>query len=1137
VALRPEVATNSDGSKVADAINAVIADALDHPNKAAYEVWIASAYFNPQGFALLAEQLERVQGTRLLLGAEPLAPQTGPRRIDGASPRQQRRNQIKGALDGHVRTMREDRDVLGFTREADVTARRLIAWLRSGQVEVRRFERDFLHGKTFLIATDDHATFVGSSNFTHAGLATNHELNVARYDPTPVAQVKEWYAEHWERAVPFDLAAVYEERFEPHDPYVMYLRMLWERYGRELEEEAAGEGQAGVHLTSFQRDGVWRAKRILDQYHGVVIADGVGLGKTFLGGAIVEEYVKQRRQRVLIIAPAALRDGPWKRFLSDHQLFAELTSYEEFAQDPQVAGDGGKPVLSQRVEDYALVIVDEGHAFRNPETKRAESLRGFLSGLPVKDLVLLTATPVNNSLFDLYNLLSLFIKNDAAFADRGILSLRRHFAEAAATDPDDLSPEKLFDVLDAVAVRRTRRFVKDFYADAKIAVNGAQVTITFPKVVVEPPVGYDLDPLLPGFFERLEHALNCASGGCEHDADVAELPTLHLARYAPSRFLHTGESDAYEAQLAGLLRSGLLKRFESSVHAFALTCERMAASHDSFLSLLEQGRVATGQALADWTAAESDELRRLEVPEEVVNASFDAREYDAEALGRCAAADRDLLRQFAAEARAVQREHDPKLAALVEQLAAIAAQARDEAMSDDDERNKRKVLVFTYFADTVDWITAHLADVMEPASPQHDPRLAAYAGRMTDVSGDSSIDKTDVMWGFAPKSAEAPPGSDDDRFDLLVCTDVLAEGVNLQQARHIVNFDLPWNPMRLVQRHGRIDRIGSEHDRAYIRCFFPDRGLDRVLRLEERLKRKLAQAAASVGVESETLPGSKVTDVTFAETREEIERLRRQDPTLFEAGGESGTAYSGEEYRQELRRALEDPALAERIKTLPWGSGSGMAIDGAQPGFVFCVRVGDSAQPLFRWVGMADLDEPRIVGDTLACLAHAHADASTARVLDEETHRLAYRAWAAARRDVFDEWMRATDPRELQPEVPRAMRDAAALLTTHTPTGMDRGKADELVAAVAAPYPPRIQAVFRAILRTDASEQRKADRVAAEAERLGLEPSPPPEPLPVIAEDDIHLVCWQAVTPSQRIEPEPATERQDLLAPEQTIIA
>ena len=133
-----------------------------------------------------------------------------------------------------------------------------------------------------------------------------------------------------------------------------------------------------------------------------------------------------------------------------------------------------------------------------------------------------------------------------------------------------------------------------------------------------------------------------------------------------------------------------------------------------------------------------------------------------------------------------------------------------------------------------------------------------------------------VLYGFAPVSTQAPAGQDEDRIDLLMTTDVLAEGVNLQQARHIINYDLPWNPMRLVQRHGRIDRIGSKHSKVFLRCFFPDRQLDEMLKLEERLKRKLAQAAASIGVESEALPGSQVSDHTFAETREQIEQLRRR---------------------------------------------------------------------------------------------------------------------------------------------------------------------------------------------------------------------------------------------------------------------
>ena len=128
-----------------------------------------------------------------------------------------------------------------------------------------------------------------------------------------------------------------------------------------------------------------------------------------------------------------------------------------------------------------------------------------------------------------------------------------------------------------------------------------------------------------------------------------------------------------------------------------------------------------------------------------------------------------------------------------------------------------------------------------------------------------------------PVSSDAPPGRDEDRFDILISTDVLAEGVNLQQCRNIINYDLPWNPMRLVQRHGRIDRIGSPHSDVYMWCFFPDRQLDELLNLEERIRRKLAQAAASIGVESEVIPGGRTGEVVFSQTRTEIESLRRED--------------------------------------------------------------------------------------------------------------------------------------------------------------------------------------------------------------------------------------------------------------------
>ena len=678
-----------------------------------------------------------------------------------------------------------------------------------------------------------------------------------------------------------------------------------------------------------------------------------------------------------------------------------------------------------------------------------------------------------------------------------------------ALNPDDLTPEHLFDVLDAVAVRRTRSFVKRFYPNDRVRLGGVEVPIVFPTPRVKKVV-YDLDAVMPGFFDRFAHALDP-----EDDTAPEDDPTvLTLARYAPSRYRLDGEFDAYEVQLAGLIRSGLLKRFESSPHAFAETCERMANSHDAFLALLEHGKVATGAALADWVATDSDDMDEVDAYMEAnVELVEEAADYDQEALAAHVSHDSELLRAFAAEARAVDRENDPNLAALVDELVEIAEQAEAEGIGEMDVRDKRKVLIFSYYADTVDWIVSHLSDVID-----HDPRLAAYRGRLAAIAGTwGSAKKEDVLWGFAPRTTDAPEGFDDDRFDIVVTTDVLAEGVNLQQARHIINYDLPWNPMRLVQRHGRIDRIGSSHLAVYLRCVFPDAQLDDLLGLEERLHHKIKQAAASVGIGS-VLPDQAAVDVDFTETREEIERLRREDPDLFERGGTSKGALSGEEYRQELRKALEDHALGAQIRGLPWGSGSGMAVeraDGARlTGYVFCLRVGDWDRPVFRYVEMGP-GEPTVVDDTLACLDHARpADGfDTPRVLDDDTYALAFDAWAVARDDVIERWNWHADKANLEPKVPKVLTRAAEIVRTHPPRGADQDSIDRAVDTLQAPYPERILRTFRAALAVTDDPTEQATHVLRIIAELGLQPYEAPEPLPEITDDDIHLVCWLAIVP------------------------
>ncbi len=1128
---KPEIATNRAGRTVAEALNGYIIHAAAGFVGGA-RLDIASAYFNVGGYALLADSLDRLAGARLLLGAEPTPPERRPRVLGDESARPERAaaDRLRRALEGLAADLATDRDLLGFSSEADAAMRRLVAWLRSGAVQVRRLEGRFLHGKAFLIADGSHGVVAGSSNFTRAGLSTNVELNLGNYSPHVVGQVREWFEELWAEAADYDLAALFEGRFEPHPPQLIYLRMLWQLYGEDLISEAAAEGAPQIHLTSFQTDGLWRARRILGERNGVLVADEVGLGKTFLAGELIREAALDRRQRVLVITPATLRDGPWRAFRAEFNLPMELISYEELAADPRLnppdadTGTGTPsvpaPKLAARdVNDYAMVVIDEAQNLRNPSTQRAAALRELLKGTPPKKLVLLTATPVNNSLWDLYWLLSYFLRNDAAFADVGIGSLRDHFAAAMAQNPDDLTPEHLFDVLDAVAVRRTRSFVKRFYPNDTVRIGGRTEPITFPTPRVR-RVNYDFDAVLPGFFDRVARALN-------PDAAPADPEALTLARYAPSQYRLDRDLDSYEVQLAGLLRSGLLKRFESSPHAFAQTCERMAASHDAFGSLLAAGRVAVGEALADWAATDSDDIEEVDQYLDAhVSRTDDAALYEAEKLASHVERDRDLLRSLGAAARTVTRANDPNLAELVERLAAISAEAAKRGMGAADTRDRRKVLIFSYFSDTVDWIGEHL----EEASGI-DQRLAAYRGRIVSLSGSTPAPHKDAaVWGFAPRTTDAPAGCDEDRFDILVTTDVLAEGVNLQQARHIINYDLPWNPMRLVQRHGRIDRIGSQHSEVIMHCVFPDARLDDLLGLEAVLHRKLTQAAASIGVGA-VLPEESGRDVSFTETREEIERLRCEDASLFERGGTARGALSGEEYRQELRQAVSDGCRAQ-IEALPWGAGSGMAAGGGgRAGYVFCAQVGDRRQPLFRFVsrGGGPASEVATAGsgsgpeggatggdvtsETLACLdlARPPGGFDEPRLLDEAAYRGAFDAWDLARTDIVEGWNHHADPANLQPRVPAALRRAAELLRTDPPPGLTQDDIDRSVDAICAPYPERIIRTFRAAMDSAEDPAEQAALVHRVVRDLGLEPYVPPEPLPEITREDVHLVCWLAL--------------------------
>lgn len=1128
----PVFATNdsSTGETVASEINRLLAglrEAYASPPTLAF----ATAYLNPQGFALIADEVERAPRVRILLGAEPEEPYRT--QLERSQP-----VKFEAAAAEHLVDLERDRDLLGFTVEADAAARRLVAWLRSNQdgdsptVEVRRFTKGFLHGKAYIA---EHplmpAVLAGSSNLTRAGLTWNRELNLGYPSGTHTDLVIDWYNKLWDQSVPFDLAALYEARWQEHAPGVVFLRMLYELYGR-FDETANMEVQLPV--TSFQKDGIHRAQRILDELGGVLVCDEVGLGKTFIAGEFIKQVTQRDRQKALIVVPAALKTSTWEPFLKAYDLKSarvEVVTYDDVR-------NGTKPeVRPESLDDYSLVVIDEAHNLRNPATLTADAVMRLLWSEHPKKVLLLTATPVNNTLRDLQTLISYFVRNDAHFAPIGIPSVMDYIRDAQALDPDTLSPEHLFDLMDKVAVRRTRRFIKKEYSRDQIRNNAGQlVNIEFPTPEVH-RVTYELDEEATTLADEVIFALavsddeNLVIRSGEH----RDPRRLSLGRFASSMYRLDNEVNRLQVTTVGLLRSMLLKRLESSTAAIEQTLGRLIESHRAFQKGLDKGYVIVGDALRDFGSSDMESIEEFlegldDDGTEQVTALSD---YESSRLIEDVAGDVALLKHL--HDLAVARRNsgpDAKLLRLGEVLEEVALEAERPSSESLTPSERRKVIIFSTYADTVADVHKRLLALIDSADA--DSPLAAYKGRLAPAiygaqgSGGQAT-RADVLAEFCPKTAgevrSDGTAKSTDRYDILVTSDVLSEGVNLQQAGRMVNYDLPWNPMKLVQRHGRIDRIGSPHKRVSIECFFPGANLDELLGLEATLQRKIAYANAAIGVGT-VLPGQKSdpsVEVLFHDVRTEIIDLYREDATLLRDGGGS-EALSGEEFRRRLAKTLETSNGKRDILALPFGAGSGFVSDRvARPGFVFCVSVGDEQKPWFRFVPanevtwqplLSDSGEVDISSDTLTCLMAA--DPGTDRgeqIVPDRALKEVFSAWVVAQRDVYESWTFLTDKANLQPKIAKALRDAHALVLEHGDTlGLE--EQDRLLAKLNGRWDTSVVKSIRNIVRGDEKPKKKVKAIDRFVTDAGLQVPVQPEPLKPVRIEDIRVVCWMAVSKS-----------------------
>src|SRR6266567_3409599 len=651
-----------------------------------------------------------------------------------------------------------------------------------------------------------------------------------------------------------------------------------------------------------------------------MIADSVGLGKTWIGKKLLEDFAYHQRHKALVICPAALQKM-WHDELFGAGIAARIVTQESLGRDE---------FNSRDVQDADILLVDESHNFRNRNAWRYENLerilaannrRGRVSG-ERKKLILLTATPINNTIFDLYNQVALFTGGDRSyFAAAGIGDLHKYFQAARRAAYQQESSIALFNLLEEVVIRRTRPFIREAYPNATI---GGQ-PIHWPERRLK-TIRYDLEATYGGIYDNI----------------VRRVESLRLAPYRLETYKKQGVrrdqfEEGREEALVGIFKSRYLKRFESSVEAFRISVRRALQFLETFESYILEGKVldsASFQKATRFLAREDeeDDATPQSLSEEL-DASVEARRfidtlptldaslYDLKRLHNDLRRDADALRDTWRDIAAISAARDAKLARLKELLAGELA--------------GKKVLLFTYYKDTARYLYRELCSDDEAAAAAWRASAGEPHIRRMD-SGADARDRARLVAAFAPHANHRPEiAGTDGEVDLLISTDVLSEGQNLQDCGVLLNYDLHWNPTRMVQRAGRIDRIGTSFETLWVYNMFPDEGLERLLGLVESLSQKIASIDASG-----FLDASILGEVVHPQNFNTLRRIEQEDGKVVEEQEQFAELVSSEFLLQNLKNLL-DAGMRRKLEDLPDGIHSGLAREGAKGVFFYFIAPGD----------------------------------------------------------------------------------------------------------------------------------------------------------------------------------------------------
>jgi superfamily II DNA/RNA helicase len=751
--------------------------------------------------------------------------------------------------------------------------------ITNNQISLKTFSKAKFHAKMYLMDAKEPSpvdfAIVGSSNFTKPGLSENIELNLFTTDQAHITGLSKWYKELWDEGkdVNVELLKVIERHLAEHTPFTVYAKSLYEFFaGREKtqDEWEVTESVLYSKLSQYQKDGYHRSLQIADNWGGALICDGVGLGKTFIGLMLLERFIHEGKQ-VLLVVPKSTQESVWeaniRRYLEPHypriaRHYLDIERHTSFGREGLI--DSSDLDFYRKEED--VIIIDEAHHFRNPNSNRGELLMNLAKD---KQLFMLTATPINNSIFDLYHLINYFAQGKKDhFAGIRIQNLRGHFnenekrmeKENPTADVAELVEEKDFlrtdELLKNILIQRSRKYVKS-------SEGITTPSPLFPDRQKPRVINYSLKSVYETLYGEVREAFD------------KDKPFLSLAIYNTSAYHKDPDKQKTEYQklLIGLIRTLLLKRLESSFKAFEASVEDLLYKMADFL------RYYSPELFEAWDTSnrrwwklvqdhinqrlERDEAGTEDEEEDSVPdflKDFKPEEHDIDRLLKDVQEDMRLLTEFLSkiyrrfyskEGEQEDPTKDEKLQKLINLLSA------DEILKD------QKVIIFTEFRDTARYLYRQL--------------LAADLKNVEQVdSGRNVRNREDIIKRFSPyyncfdgeknllgetelsKALDKP-------IDILISTDVLSEGLNLQDACLIINYDLHWNPVRLMQRIGRADRrlnpeIEEMIDRPphlrgkiYFWNFLPPKELEELLHLKQKLDGKILRINKTLGIEGALL--------------------------------------------------------------------------------------------------------------------------------------------------------------------------------------------------------------------------------------------------------------------------------------------